>query len=218
MRSAPRLRSARHGHTVIVAPLMRIEALSNAEIGDGPWAAILITSANAAHAIAAHARKEALAGLPVFAVGERSAQAMRDGGFADVTSADGGVGDLARLVGERMTPGLAPVSRGRGALRRSRGQARQPKFCRANDRGLSRRCGRVSAAHGNRCFGAGHRGCVALFAPHRRGLCERGPRRRVASERAKARPTFVCPPKSPSRSRRPAPAPSMSRSGPSRPR
>ncbi|MGA8614539.1 MAG: uroporphyrinogen-III synthase [Xanthobacteraceae bacterium] len=102
-RTAAALR--RHGHTVIVAPLLRIEALSNAEIGAGPWAAILITSANAAHAIAAHARKKALAGLPVFAVGERSAQAMRDSGFADVSSADGGVGDLARLVGERMTPG-----------------------------------------------------------------------------------------------------------------
>jgi uroporphyrinogen-III synthase len=93
------------GHTVVVAPLMRIEALANVEIGAGPWAAILITSANAAHAIAAHQRKKALASVPVFAVGERSAQAMRDAGFADVRSADGGVGDLARLVGERMSPG-----------------------------------------------------------------------------------------------------------------
>jgi uroporphyrinogen-III synthase len=102
-RTAAALR--RHGHTVIVAPLMRIEALSDAEIGAGPWAAILITSANAAYAIAAHGRKKALAGVPVFAVGERSAQAMRDVGFADVSSADGGVGDLVRLVSERMTPG-----------------------------------------------------------------------------------------------------------------
>jgi uroporphyrinogen-III synthase len=102
-RTAASLRQ--HGHTVIIAPLMRIEPLSNAEIGGGPWAAILITSANAAHAIAAHPRKNTLAPLPVFAVGDRSARAMRDSGFADVSSADGGVGDLARLVGERMTPG-----------------------------------------------------------------------------------------------------------------
>jgi uroporphyrinogen-III synthase len=93
------------GHTVIIAPLMHIEFLSNAEIGVGSWAAILITSANAAHAIATHPRKKALAGVPVFAVGDRSAQAMRDGGFTDVSSADGGVGDLARLVSERMRPG-----------------------------------------------------------------------------------------------------------------
>jgi uroporphyrinogen-III synthase len=102
-RTAATLRQ--HGHTVVVAPLMRIEALADAEIGAGPWAAILVTSANAAHAIAAHRRKKALASVPVFAVGERSAQAMREAGFAEVNSADGGVGDLARLVGERMTPG-----------------------------------------------------------------------------------------------------------------
>jgi uroporphyrinogen-III synthase len=93
------------GHTVVVAPLMRIEVLADAEIGAGPWAAILVTSANAAHAVAAHQRKKTLKGVPVFAVGERSAQAMREAGFADVSSADGGVGDLAQLVGERMTPG-----------------------------------------------------------------------------------------------------------------
>lgn len=102
-RTAAALR--RRGHTVVVAPLMRIEPLADAEIGPGPWAAILITSANAAHAIAAHQCKKALENVPVLAVGERSAQAMRDTGFADVTSADGGVGDLARLVNERMTPG-----------------------------------------------------------------------------------------------------------------
>ena len=94
-----------HGHTVVVAPLMRIESLSDADIGVGPWAAILVTSANAAHAIAVHRRKNALARLPVFTVGDRSAQAMRDSGFAGVSSADGGVGDLARLVGDRMPPG-----------------------------------------------------------------------------------------------------------------
>jgi uroporphyrinogen-III synthase len=102
-RTAAALRQ--RGHTVIVAPLMRIESLSDAEIGVGPWSALLITSANAAHATAAHPRKNALARLPVFAVGDRSAQAMRDSGFADVSSADGGVGDLARLVGERIPPG-----------------------------------------------------------------------------------------------------------------
>jgi uroporphyrinogen-III synthase len=86
---------------------MRIEALADAEIGAGPWAAILITSANAARAITGHRRKKALEKIPVLAVGERSAQAMREMGFAEVSSADGGVGDLARLVGERMAPGAS---------------------------------------------------------------------------------------------------------------
>jgi uroporphyrinogen-III synthase len=104
-RTAATLR--RRGHTVVVAPLIRIEVFADAEIGAGPWAAILVTSANAAHAIAVHQRKKALERVPVFAVGERSAQAMREAGFADVSSANGGVGDLARLIGERTTPAFS---------------------------------------------------------------------------------------------------------------
>jgi uroporphyrinogen-III synthase len=95
-RTATALRA--QGHDVIVAPVLRIEPVADAKIGEGPWAAILITSANAAHAVAAHARDTPLRALPVFAVGRRSAEAMAAAGFADVTSADGDVSDLARLV------------------------------------------------------------------------------------------------------------------------
>ena len=42
--------------------------------------------------------------LPVFAVGQRSAEAMAAAGFADVTSADGNASDLARLVATRLQP------------------------------------------------------------------------------------------------------------------
>jgi len=105
-RTATALRS--QGHDVITAPLLRIEPAADATIGEGPWAAILITSANAAHAVTAHARITALRALPVFAVGRRSAEAMAAAGFADVTSADGDVSDLARLVATRMQP-AAPL-------------------------------------------------------------------------------------------------------------
>jgi uroporphyrinogen-III synthase len=104
-RTAAALRA--RGHAVVIAPLMRIEAVADARIGAGPWAAILITSANAAQAIAMHERREALRNVPVFAVGDRSAQAMRAAGFAEVASADGSVRDLARLVAQRMTPGAS---------------------------------------------------------------------------------------------------------------
>jgi uroporphyrinogen-III synthase len=100
-RTAAALRG--RGHDVIVAPLVRIE-VTDAEIGGGPWAAILITSANAASAIAPHQRLPELRGLPVFAVGERSAEAMRAVGFGEVASADGDAGDLARLVAARIKP------------------------------------------------------------------------------------------------------------------
>jgi uroporphyrinogen-III synthase len=101
-RTAKLLRA--HGHTVVVAPLLQIEAVA-AEIGAG--AAIVVTSANTAQVVAAHQQRTALCRLPVFAVGERSAQAMRDAGFAEVTSADGSVGDLARLVAARMPAGAS---------------------------------------------------------------------------------------------------------------
>lgn len=104
-RTAAALRA--QGHTVVIAPLLRIEAVIDVDIGAGPWAAILVTSANAAPAIAAHRRFPMLRALPVFAVGRRSAEAMREAGFAEVTSADGDVGDLARLVAERLPCGAS---------------------------------------------------------------------------------------------------------------
>lgn len=97
------------GHDVIAAPLLRIEPLADAAIGNGPWAAILITSANAAHAIATHPRGAHLRSVPVLAVGGRSAEAAAAAGFADVTSAEGNVADLARLVAEKFKPAAVPL-------------------------------------------------------------------------------------------------------------
>jgi uroporphyrinogen-III synthase len=104
-RTAAHLRA--RGHQVVIAPLLRIEPVADAEIGAGPWAAILVTSANAAAAAAAHPRFATLRPLPVFAVGARSAAALREAGFADVTSADGDVSNLVRVVTERLEGGAA---------------------------------------------------------------------------------------------------------------
>jgi uroporphyrinogen-III synthase len=105
-RTAAALRA--QGHDVVTVPLLRIEAVPNTQIGPGPWAAILVTSTNAATAMAAHPDATLLRTLPVFTVGQRSAQAMAAAGFADVTSADGNVSDLAHLVASQMAPG-APL-------------------------------------------------------------------------------------------------------------
>jgi uroporphyrinogen-III synthase len=104
-RTAAALRA--QGHDAIIAPLLHIAAASDAPLGSGPWAAILITSANAAHAVATHSAVAQLHSLPVFAVGQRSAHAMAAAGFTDVTCADGDVGDLAHLVVARLKPGTA---------------------------------------------------------------------------------------------------------------
>jgi uroporphyrinogen-III synthase len=103
-RTAAALRA--RGHDAIVAPLLTVEILSDAELGDGPWSAILLTSANAARAIAAHPRRDELRRIPGFAVGRQTAQELQAAGFSDVTSADGDVDDLAALVAARLrTPG-----------------------------------------------------------------------------------------------------------------
>jgi uroporphyrinogen-III synthase len=101
-RSAAALRA--RGHDTIIAPLLDIEILSDANLGAGPWTAVLVTSANAVRAIAQHRRRSELHDTAVFAVGDRSAQAMREAGFAVVTSAGGDVADLAALVAGRLTP------------------------------------------------------------------------------------------------------------------
>ena len=90
------------GHTVLVAPLMRMETIDG-ESG-GPFAAVLLTSANAARALAPSARA-ALTRLPAFAVGARTAQAARDAGFTQVESADGALAGLVRLVNARRPVG-----------------------------------------------------------------------------------------------------------------
>ena len=94
--TAARLRA--RGHEVLVAPLLRIEAATDAELGAGPWSGIVMTSRNAARAIGQHPRHAELRGLPVFAVGRRTAEAARAVGFSDVLSADGDADDLVRLI------------------------------------------------------------------------------------------------------------------------
>jgi uroporphyrinogen-III synthase len=93
-RTASALRA--RGHEVLVAPLMKVESLP-ADL-NGNWAAVAVTSANAPGAIAANPGGKALFALPLFAVGQRSAEAARQAGFTNVTSAGGDVRDLVRTL------------------------------------------------------------------------------------------------------------------------
>jgi uroporphyrinogen-III synthase len=104
-RTATALRA--RGHDVLVAPLMRVEPVA-ADLSGG-WGAVIVTSANAPGAIAAHQARAALLKLPVFAVGARSADAARHAGFIDVTSAGGDLRDLVRLIAERRADARAPL-------------------------------------------------------------------------------------------------------------
>lgn len=93
-RSAAALRA--RGHDVLIAPLMRVDAVAADLAGD--WSAVAITSANAAAALAAD---NPLLQLPLYAVGARSAETARAAGFTDVISADGDARALVRLIAER---------------------------------------------------------------------------------------------------------------------
>lgn len=105
-RTAAALRA--RGHDVMLAPLLRVEAVT-ADFGKGPWAAVLITSANGARAVAVHPRRGELVALPALAVGPGSAAAAREAGFSDVTSADGDGGDLARLAAAKFAGETRPL-------------------------------------------------------------------------------------------------------------
>jgi uroporphyrinogen-III synthase len=105
-RTAATLRA--RGHTVMVAPLLRIAPVAG-EFGSGPFAAVLTTSANAARAVATHARIGELRTVPLYTVGGRSAEAARAAGFTSVRSADGDANDLIGIVAQELAGAAAPL-------------------------------------------------------------------------------------------------------------
>jgi len=104
-RTAAALRA--RGHDVLVAPLLQIEPVA-ADFAGG-WGGIIITSANAPSAIAGHSARDKLVKLPLYAVGQRSADAARQAGFSNVISAGGDVRDLVRLIVARRADAAAPL-------------------------------------------------------------------------------------------------------------
>ena len=87
------------GCDVLLGPILRIRHLEEADLGAGPWDAVAMTSANAAHAIERHSRRLEVTRLPVMTVGRRTAEAARAVGFTDIASAKGNEQALAHLIG-----------------------------------------------------------------------------------------------------------------------
>ena len=105
-RTAAALRA--RGHEVVLAPLLRIELIDFA-LPDEAWSAVVMTSANAARAVAEHPRRAALIAAEAFAVGRHTAEAARAAGFRTVHSADGDKDDLANLLRARRGGASAPL-------------------------------------------------------------------------------------------------------------
>ncbi len=87
--------------TALTAPLFEIVQTAQPR-PSGRFAALLVTSQNGAAGLSP-ASSGLAADLPVFAVGDRTAQALRDAGFTDVTSASGDQKALTRLVLARLS-------------------------------------------------------------------------------------------------------------------
>src|SRR5262245_3928391 len=93
------------GHEVAVVPVLDLTIVADAALGTGPFAAIVMTSANAVRALERHAGRTSLLALPAFTVGRHTAGAAQAAGFAQVISADGGLPELTRLIATKLGGG-----------------------------------------------------------------------------------------------------------------
>jgi uroporphyrinogen-III synthase len=77
------------GFDVLLAPMLRFEPVAFHDDADARYGAVVVTSANALRGIESHLKGHRLLELPLFAVGEHTADAARDAGFTCVISANG---------------------------------------------------------------------------------------------------------------------------------
>lgn len=102
---AATLRAA--GHEVLIEPMLEVAPVPDVALPLDGITALLVTSANALRALAAHPDLPRLLPLPLFAVGEATAAAARRLGFRSVTA---GPGTADALV-PRLKTALAPSGR-----------------------------------------------------------------------------------------------------------
>jgi uroporphyrinogen-III synthase len=85
------------GLDVLLAPMLRFEPVAFHDDADARYGAVIVSSANAIRAIEAHLTGRLLA-LPLFAVGERTAEAARNAGFQKIAVAAGNAEALRDLI------------------------------------------------------------------------------------------------------------------------
>lgn len=103
--TAARLEAA--GHQALIAPMLRVEPIPEAVLPEGTYDALALTSVNGARLLAARREIGRLRGLPVYAVGRRTAAASPEG-FADVRVAGGDGAALAELLRTDLARGVLP--------------------------------------------------------------------------------------------------------------
>jgi uroporphyrinogen-III synthase len=88
------------GFQALSAPMLRFEPLPFHDEEDMQYGGVIVTSANALRGIEPQLAGSGLLKLPLFAVGEHSAAAARQAGFAKIVTAKGDAGTLRDLVAE----------------------------------------------------------------------------------------------------------------------
>lgn len=93
-----------NGFEAVLAPMLRYEVLPFEDDPETTHDGVIVTSANALRAIADLPLRERLSTLPLFVVGEHTADAARAAGFADVVvdPQHGGASGLPALVEGRL--------------------------------------------------------------------------------------------------------------------
>jgi len=86
------------GYEVLLAPMLRFEAVAFHNDMDALYGAVIVTSANAVRGIEPHLKGHRLLELPLFAVGEHTAAAARQAGFTHVISANSDAAGLRDSV------------------------------------------------------------------------------------------------------------------------
>jgi len=86
------------GFEVLLAPMLRFEPVAFHLDENARFEAVIVTSSNALRALDESPAHRDLLGLPLLAVGERTAQAARASGFGNVTAAGGDATSLRDLI------------------------------------------------------------------------------------------------------------------------
>ena len=86
------------GFEVLLAPMLRFEPVAFRDDAELDYGAVIVTSANALRGVAPNLGGSRLLKLPLFAVGEHTAAAARDAGFANVIAAGGDAVALRECV------------------------------------------------------------------------------------------------------------------------
>src|SRR5262245_11738309 len=99
------------GFEPMLAPMLTFQALPFQIEWTREFRGLILTSTNALRAIAASPDLARLQGLAVYAVGNRTAEAARQAGFANVHAADGDASALRELIAAK-----SPEKRGASPL------------------------------------------------------------------------------------------------------